>query len=239
MTLYIDCYFLLNFIMCYMQLYLTKLIYNKKSNLLRIFIGAITGTLYSVVVLFKSLGFLWYIVSALAVWFSFKFNGYKDYFKTLLTFYVILFVFGGCAYAFMNKFEIKLFIVATSVSYVILWLFGEFFKNIKIKSNSLVEVRVMLNSEEIILNGLIDTGNSLKDPYTNLPVMIVAHCFDNLKTRLVPFNSVGKQGGLIKVFTPDKVIIDNKEVSCAIGIYENRLSADSTFNAILNPEIIY
>lgn len=240
MSLYVDCYFALNLIMCYMQLYLTKKVYNKKTSFIRLILGAIAGTLYSFVVLFKGFSNLWYIFSALTVSAVFKFDGYKDYLRTLITFYLILFVFGGCAFAFLNIFEVKMFLIATGVSYLILWLFGGFYKKISVKINSIVNVKVALNGKELTFKGLIDTGNSLKDPYTDLPVMIIYNQLnENIRTRLVPYNSVGEDFGLLKVFTPERVTVNEKQVKCAVGIYEKALSGDKTFDAILNPEIIY
>jgi stage II sporulation protein GA (sporulation sigma-E factor processing peptidase) len=41
------------------------------------------------------------------------------------------------------------------------------------KENLLVPVKIAFDNRKIDLSALIDTGNSLKDPLTNIPVMVV------------------------------------------------------------------
>ena len=61
-----------------------------------------------------------------------------------------------------------------------------------------------------------------------------------LVTRLIPFSSLGKENGILIGFVPDKVEIRDEcgirvLDKCVIGIYNNSLSKDRSYGALLNP----
>ncbi len=211
---------------------LTKKVYNKKTSAVRLISGSLIGGIYSLTVFVKDIGFIKYIAPVGVLAFVFKFNNLTDFIRTVAVFYIVLFVFGGCFYAMSNS----LFVLSTVVSYFVLWLLGGFYK--KISVSSVVDVTLWINNKTTVLNGLVDTGNSLYDPYTRLPVMIVSEkCLDidSFMPRLIPYKSVGSSG-LLKVITPEKVVVDGNEIKCAVGVCDKELS--DSFNAILNPVML-
>lgn len=61
--------------------------------------------------------------------------------------------------------------------------------------------------------------------------------------RLIPYNSLGKENGMLVGFKPDKINIEsvncNREVNnIVVGIYNKNLSRDNSYNALLHPQII-
>lgn len=64
------------------------------------------------------------------------------------------------------------------------------------------------------------------------------------RVRLLPFTSLGQQNGLLIGFKPDYITIvnmDGKDVQATdviIGIYNHHLSGDSSYHALLNPELL-
>ena len=61
--------------------------------------------------------------------------------------------------------------------------------------------------------------------------------------RLIPFSSIGKSNGILVGFKPDKIIVKtNEEVfeikESIVGIYNNILSSEGNYSALLNPDIL-
>lgn len=90
-----------------------------------------------------------------------------------------------------------------------------------------------------------DTGNTLKEPFSGLPVMVaeklsLSEVFsgDSQGFRLVPYHSIGG-AGLLPAFKPDKVYIKktNRELNCYLALYDGQLSAGS-WNCLLSAELV-
>ena len=61
-----------------------------------------------------------------------------------------------------------------------------------------------------------------------------------LRTRLIPFSSIGKENGMLLGFVPDHAEIrDDCGVrvleKCVVGIYDRPLSKDKSYSALFNP----
>lgn len=76
------------------------------------------------------------------------------------------------------------------------------------------KVTLFLKDGKILeLNGYLDTGNQLYDPYTKKPVILVYTNkikFDYENSLLVPFTTIDKKG-IIPCKKISKIKIDNKE----------------------------
>lgn len=63
----------------------------------------------------------------------------------------------------------------------------------------------------------------------------------NIKFRLIPYKSLGKENGMLIGFKPDKVIVkdDEDKIFCdiIIGIYNSTISNDNDYVALLHPEM--
>ncbi len=137
-------------------------------------------------------------------------------------------------------------------------------------SNLRKHLHLYLGDKSADVVALLDTGNALIDPVTLSPVIITEYrCIKNLfsdeikgsldrmhnenlpwimadvsqmglRTRLIPFNSLGKENGMLLGFVPDKAEIrDDCGVrvleKCVIGLYFNQLSKDKSYEALFNP----
>ena len=105
------------------------------------------------------------------------------------------------------------------------------------------KAKIFINEKEIEVSCKIDTGNSLKEPFSQNPV-IVAFCpyvqKMALPYRIIPYRDVSG-GGILKAYSADKIIITTKKTeienkNCFVAFTDN--SFGSSFNAIINPEII-
>ena len=110
---------------------------------------------------------------------------------------------------------------------------------------SLFPVKIALESKEIQLTALCDTGNSLMEPITRKPVSIIEkgrlEPFINAKIKylVVPYNSVGKEHGMMNAFVADYVAVDGIVVKNAIiGIHEGKLSQNNMYQMLLHPDMM-
>ncbi len=247
MTVYLDIVFFENLFMNFCILYCASIFSNKKNSLYRIFIGATLGALYYIAILLPQTYFLSYsickiILSILIVLISFKFTDIYSFVHDLLKFILISFVFGGVMYGLyyfvFNKLTIPYYpiklIFFGAITMVILLKISIYKIRCNLEYRKITySVEISLNKKVKIIKGFLDTGNSLKDPITSKPILLVNYntikeilpseicrvCESNLnnlgnlsketerRVRILPYISVGNQNGLMLGYKMDKVTI--------------------------------
>ena len=196
MTIYLDVIFLENIVINYIILYVTGLISKSKIKQKKILLGASIGAIYSIIYyLFKlkvySSSIIKIILSIAIIYVVFNSNNFKDLFKLVLLFYLTSFVFGGAAIAtiymvdsqnitiqngvLVGSYTIKTILIGIIVAYFTLIFAFKIMKSKLSKKDLICEIRVTLNNKIIKTKALIDTGNLLKEPITNLPVIVMEH----------------------------------------------------------------
>lgn len=98
------------------------------------------------------------------------------------------------------------------------------------------------------VTAFLDTGNELREPATNLPVIIIEKsCFGNLNLRdneklLVPYKVLNGTGGNLIGFKPDYIVVykGNYKVKreVVIAFCEDKLNKHNEYNALLSRGII-
>ena len=115
---------------------------------------------------------------------------------------------------------------------MIIYLYVKEFFKFKKKLNTTYNVTIKIKNKEIKLEGFLDTGNKLIDPYFNRPIILLSKKYIVLKGNkiiYVPFSSLNSNG-LLKCIIPEYILIDNKKYdNVLIGISEN-LSYDCILN---------
>lgn len=194
MTVYVDLLFTVNFVINILLLTGAAALSGGAVRWGRLFSGAMLGALYSVLMFFPATGLLFrwgirLVAGALIVWVGVPAKSPRQYFKTLICFFVCLFVFGGGMYAFYTFTSAGAQMVYSNGIYYVdlpLWLlltlaFGfyglirltAFWQGRKSPKHSLTAVEICLNGRYRTLTGLVDTGNALQDPISLAPVIIV------------------------------------------------------------------
>lgn len=282
-VIYIDVFFCVNLVMDFLILKLVSLYIKPQTTYIRCILGAILGSAFGVLSLLISYeNIIWhmlfsYIFIAVAmVVGTFGLGTRRELIKRCIVLYVVTIFLGGLinllySYTYMGVFLQNLFWGLRNTTNI-LWMIGAtFFTYICLKAlvriakrnsktNMLVAVKLVHKGKERLLTGLIDTGNSLREPYTGKPVHIV--CEETISSllesqdlhterfKLVPFTSVGKNHGLIKVITIDELwvytIEDTLEYTndaiyikneVAIGLYEGSLSNVGEFQMLLHNSV--
>lgn len=203
MYIYAEYLLIENIIINYIILYVTEKITRTKTSKLRLIIAALIGSLYTLVAFFPNLRFMGkfiikFSVSILMIILAFNPEKFNLFLKQLSAFYLTSFVFAGTIigifYILSNKFTIAKFSFKNSKELIkflslgiglAIILIRNIIKNhlIRInKENCLTNITISLNSKKTDLIALIDTGNSLKEPISQKPVIIAE--YNALKTIL-------------------------------------------------------
>ncbi len=266
MILYLDSLFIINFSMNYIILFFTgKLLngrYGKNVRHIRYLWGSVLLTsIYLIIICVKVLRnnfniFYAVLMIALGIVVTFKPVNFKMFTTYLFFTHLVAFTVGGVSFgvfyytkagAFLGNvvtastknMSIKLLIATTSFTYLAIKIIVKYIENLKLSKQKLITVKVVGlngNKEELVM--LVDTGNTLIEPISKLPVVVIPYfkirnlIHDELyelyedttdvvsdafnidseftdRLKLVPFKSVGKESGLLLGFETDITYEDN------------------------------
>jgi stage II sporulation protein GA (sporulation sigma-E factor processing peptidase) len=196
MTIYIDVVLIENLIMNFIILLATGIILKEKIKIIRLLSASLLGAIYSVVSYMSILEIyssiiLKVILSILIVYIAFNPQNMKKMWKDILLFYLTSFVFGGAAFAliyivkpqeilmknglFLGTYPLKTIVLGTIVAFTIIITAFTVVKSKITKKDMFCEIEIELNGEKIETTAMLDTGNLLKEPISNTPVIVVEH----------------------------------------------------------------
>ena len=162
----------------------------------KLLLGALIGAIYSIIYYLIKLKIyssfiIKIILSIVIIYVSFKSNNYKDLLKKVLLFYLTSFVFGGAIIAIIymadsqnitiqngvlvGNYTIKTILIGVIIAYFTILIAFKIIKNKISKKDLICDISVRLDNKSIKTKALIDTGNMLKEPITNLPVIVMEH----------------------------------------------------------------
>jgi stage II sporulation protein GA (sporulation sigma-E factor processing peptidase) len=196
MEIYIDVLILQNIVMNYLILLMTSKLSKTKISNLRLLLGSLVGASYVVFLLLFPEIKIYYttaakiILSFFIVAVTFYPPKFKSFMRILAIFYISTFIFAGAAFAFLyfnntdglvqngifyifddSKWSM-LFFSAVTV-FIIVKIFWDLIQERLIRDNLCIPLKVVFENGMIDLFALVDTGNSLHDPLTNAPVVVV------------------------------------------------------------------
>ncbi len=173
---------------------------------------------------------------------------------------------------YIGTYPLKIALLGGIVGFVITYIAFKIIKNKATKEEMIYKLKIKINDKTVEVNALLDTGNKLKDPITLVPVIVIEkqklynflpeEILENIdkiiggdsdklieenikymsKFRVIPYNSIGKQNGLMLGFKADevKIIIDEEErtiKNTIIGIFNQSFNSQ-TYSALISLEII-
>ncbi len=192
LTVYVDVLIAINIFVNYFLLLSVRGILKLNVKRYRIFLGALTGGIYSLVIFLpqipKILTLLMNLTASLAiVLISFGQKRPKPLLKTFLVFFSVNFAFAGLMLAvwlllkpdgmiYNNSIvyfniDIKALIILTVVCYFVLTLIFRLSKR-SAPDNKIYSVTLVNGGKSVTVNALLDTGNTLRDCFTGKPVII-------------------------------------------------------------------
>mgnify|MGYP003374259938 FL=1 len=196
MTIYIDVVLIENLIMNTIILIATGVVLKEKIQILRILLASLIGAIYSVIAYLSILEIyssiiMKIILSLIIIYIAFNPQTIKKMWKDILIFYLTSFVFGGAAFAliyivkpqdilmknglFLGTYPLKTIILGAIIAFIIIITAFTVVKTKITKKDMFCEIEIKLNGKKIKTIAMIDTGNMLKEPISNTPVIVVEH----------------------------------------------------------------
>lgn len=256
-VVFVDVLVFENFFMNLFLLYLLDRITNSRQIWWKLGLASLIGALYVVVVFFPELHILYsflmkLMVSMVMIAVAFTPYSFRQFLKLLLLFYLETFIIGGCIIALfyimngdinaafgsllLNNISSSYLIFGSIVSIIFVKLGFDYFENYYKTEDNKIKLDVYLNKKRCSITALVDTGNTLKDPITNIPVIIayvkaVADIFpdevkkniieeanyesvikdivnSSLKTRIriIPYKTIGNDDGMLYGIVVDMIV---------------------------------
>ena len=257
MKVFIDLVLFLNFAFDFLLLLTVNIVLKRNTKLKRITLGALIGST-TILVLFIpfttiTLFLLKILLSILIVITTFGIKDLKYILTNLFYFYIVSIIMGGFLYYLNIELSYKNigmvfyheglginYIFLLIASPIILYIYTKETKKLKEINSYHYKVDVYINNKKVArLNGFLDTGNTLLDPYKKRKVIIansneLENYLNEKNLILVPFESVNTNG-LLKCIKVDKLYIEGLGIKTdvIIALTKDKLKKNG-INCILN-----
>lgn len=254
--LYIDVFFLENFMFDSLLLLIVNRITNNGRSYGRILLGGGLGSFLTCLVValpFPSvlrLILFHTVVDGVMLFTGLRITGLPQLIRALLILYVSALFMGGIIQVFRPYIRYaSFFYVAAALSGAVLLQLWKAVSNICRHQEKILKVTLYTEYGQKSVKALLDTGNELRDCYTGDPVNIIdpgtaAEIWQQMEQgkgfRLIPYRCVGGES-FMKVFRLKKICIHMEEDrwidNPLVGIGEAYLSGNREYEMILNPAI--
>lgn len=276
-TIYLDVLIGVNVYINYLLLVLTARFAACRQERTRMVLAAFVGALSSCTILldipsvFISAAIKLVTVTVMTLM-GFEIKSHRMLIKLMLILTAVTFGFAGAMIGLQNimstnnisvaNFSVYLdispltLIFMTLICYILLSVCSKIAAG-KTKQKAMCRLTVTNLGRSVTVDGLLDTGNTLTEPFSGLPVVVVSEKsaekvipsdvmnFDisapqlNKSVRLIPYSSVGGKG-LLKGFMPECITVEceGKE-SRTKDVYVAVTDRQSDVPALINPDILY
>lgn len=262
MKLYLDMFFLINMGMNFVILLTESFFQNRRIELRRLLLTSTLAAgvacltvimgIHRIIVFFV---FYYVAVSAVIVRLAFGKTTIGTLIRNILFYYTIAFVLGGLLIQVKELLPFSLSSVAVLGTASIFLLFIRWilpkYRKWQSGAGTYYRVRLFYDGRSVTGNALWDTGNHLREPFTGEPVMLgEKRLLSRLwKTeeepiqRMIPFHSVGKETGILRIFQVDYAEVKMESQWCRVknpwvAICDHYLSSDGEYEMILHPEML-
>lgn len=251
--LYADVWFLMNFMMDSMALFIAGKLMKQRIRPGRILLGSFVGTAASMLLFFQLKDYNWYqicvhfLVNPLMVYLCYHSKSKKEFLSQWAVTYLAFILLGGVLeWGMANGTETSHFILWLLGSVLFLMIAGRFLKNLKREKETKYDLLLVTREGNISVKGFYDTGNLLVDPLVNRPVHIIKKKVlweqiqkEQIPLRMIPFHSLGRESGLLEAVTLEGMYIMKEEHPLYLkkpvfGIADEKLFQDDECDVILN-----
>lgn len=196
MTVYIDIIFIENVVINYIILYATGIVSKSKINQKRMIISSLIGAVYSVIYYILKINIysnmiVKLMLSIAMVYIAFETKNFRVLAKKLVLFYLVSFVFAGAALGIIymantqnitiqngmivGSYTLKTILIGIVVAFIVIIIGFNFAKGKLSKKDLIYNIKIYINGKNVKTKAMMDTGNFLKEPITNIPVAVVEH----------------------------------------------------------------
>ena len=264
MTIYLDIILCENLLMNYIILFATYVIIKPKNKhpQIRMILSSLLGSIYAIIIYLNILSIYTNLLamitlSVVMVYIAFAPPNIKQLLKQILIFYLVSFIFGGCTFAliyflkpenvemkngvFVGIYPIKVGLIAGIIAFIITQIAFKINKSKLNNKNTFIEIELYNKNKMTKARALLDSGNMLKEPISQKPVIVVEKAILSKiipeevlnyiermvggddqernemqeylsKIRMVPFMSLGKENGMLIGIRLDKIKINTEDI---------------------------
>lgn len=264
MTIYLDIILCENLLMNYIILFATYVIIKPKTKhpQIRMILSSLLGSIYAIIIYLNILSIYTNLLakitlSVVMVYIAFAPPNVKQLLKQILIFYLVSFIFGGCTFAliyflkpenvemkngvFVGMYPIRVGLIAGVIAFIITQIAFKINKSKLNNKNTFIEIELYNKNKMTKARALLDSGNMLKEPISQKPVIVVEKAILSKiipeevlnyiermvggddqernemqeylsKIRMVPFMSLGKENGMLIGIRLDKIKINTEDI---------------------------
>lgn len=194
------------------------------------------------------------LISVIMILVTFSYKNIRYFVKNFFFLYSASMILGGFLYFLNIEFSYKQeglvfyhdglsinFIFLIIFSPVILYIYIRQGLNLKNNFSNYYKVNIYLKNKKIRLNGFLDTGNKLKDPYSGKPIIVVNEKSikkDNYNYLLVPVKTVSEES-MMRCIKIDEVEIIGvgKKKDVLLGLTKMKIDMEG-IDCILNQSLL-
>lgn len=266
MVVYLDMLLLENFLVNLFLLTITMQTIKKKVPTGRLMLSSIIGTSYVLTIvipklqLFATTPFK-IVVAVIMILIAIKDKSVIEILKAMGIFVLYSILLAGMAFylaikdnpslspsAMIYNFSYKNLILALMITYILVYKLIVYVKERRVLTSYVYNTEICIDNVKTIIKAFLDTGNELREPATNLPVIIVEkEPFKDLNLKAhdiynIPYSVVNGYNGKLIGIRPDSVKIningDMREKNLILAFSDKKLSKHSDYNGLLPRGII-
>lgn len=252
MAVYLDLVMILNFLVDFLLFLGTNRLSGFPSEPWRCALGALLGSIYSGLCMLPDFRFLgrgawcviWLAVCAMA---AFGLN--RSALKRGAVFLLLSMALGGIALS-VGRGEFAALVLAAGG----LWILCRFCFGEGVGEREYVNLHICHGGRQVNLIALRDSGNTLTDPVTGEPVLVISaeaaqrltglsreqlsHPLETMASsgikglRLIPYRAIGCSGGMLLGMRPDAVMIGEKTQRAVVAFAPEGLGKGSMYQAL-------
>ncbi len=263
-VIYADILFIINFFITLLMLLVTAKLSKRETKTARLVAASVLGGLYSMIILADipaPASLASKLLSAVPIVLTaFGFKRIKRFVYTYLLFIFSSFIFLGITVGCCMLFKTEYIAVNNDTVYfdvtakgLLLCAFASYLiscaavrlYNKKLSAGEIYTLKIINGDKEVTLLALSDTGNRLREPFSDSPVIVASEeklkdVFSDKHLRYIPAHTVSSSAYL-EAFKPDKIYIKTskgeKEIENAYVALTKEIN-DSACSAVINPEIL-
>ena len=238
MKVYLDVILIINYIFDFISILGASIILKRNVKFFRIILGSLIGeiTILTIFIRFNPVELILFkiIISLLINYVVFDFHDIRYFSTNLYYFYLIELVLGGLLYVVKSRNVL----IEILIGIIFMYFFIKNIKRLKNNYNKYLSIRIDINNNTYMLNAFLDTGNKLKDPYLNSPIIILDNNKFNLDGDILVPYSTCNYNGLLKCVKGTNLYVNDKKINkkFLIGL-SNNISLDGV-DCIFNEELM-
>lgn len=267
MIIYADVLLIENFIVNFFLLTLTANTLRVKRNILNTSGASLLGALYTFTILIPSLKIFTSIFFKILMVFlftaiTFKRVDFKFLFKSSIVYIGYSMLLSGMCFFMgisninfieegkgLTEFSYKYILLSMMILYIVCERIIYFIRDRSVIDKLIYPIEICINNQYKKINAFLDTGNELREPATNLPVIIVEKdLFYDLsipdKNKFyIPYKVVNGSKGRLEGFKPEsiKIYFDKDRIQfkeAIVCLCDEKLSDGKEYKALLSRGII-